>query len=327
MRRRLATGQPRRRRRQTRSRTPANKTPVVPQLQGLEEFLAHLTVERGLSAHTLDAYRRDLTAFNRHLEPSGRRLAEALRRDVIHHLEQLIEAGLSGRSIGRHLAALRAFYRFLAAEGKISRNPTEELESPRPLKHLPTPLSATEVEALLEAPDASSPRGLRDRAILETLYSTGMRVSEIASVRLEEVNLRMGYLRCTGKGSKERIVPLGSQAAHWLERYVLEVRPGLDPGGRSVLLFPGRRGRPLTRQALWKAIRGYGWRAGIRTRLHPHRVRHSFATHLLEHGADLRAVQQMLGHADISTTQIYTHVNRERLRRLYDEHHPRARSR
>jgi integrase/recombinase XerD len=194
------------------------------------------------------------------------------------------------------------------------------------MRRLPSPLTSEEVENLLSAPDTRTPRGLRDRALLETLYSSGMRVSEIAGARLEELNLKLGFLRCLGKGGKERVVPLGSQATQWLRRFLEEARRRFDPQGRSPLLFPGRHGKPLTRQGIWKSIRAHGRRAGIPTALHPHRVRHSFATHLLEHGADLRAVQQMLGHADISTTQIYTHVNRERLRRLYDAHHPRARS-
>ena len=290
----------------------------------LQEFLAHLVIERGFSPHSVDAYRRDLQALAADVARSGRSLVLARRRDVLRHLERLAESGLAARSVGRHLAALRAFYRFLAAEGRLGRSPTDDLGTPRPMRRLPAPLTANEVEALLAAPDLSRPIGVRDRALLETLYSTGMRVSEALSARLEALNLKMGYLRCTGKGSKERVVPLGSQAVRWLRRYLDEVRPALDPGRRSALLFPGRGGRPLTRQGIWKAIRAHGRRAGIQTSLHPHRVRHSFATHLLEHGADLRAVQQMLGHADISSTQIYTHVNRERLRRLYDQYHPRA---
>ncbi len=292
----------------------------------IEEFLAHLAVERGLAAHTLDAYGRDLRAFADDLRSKGVRRPETARpRDLRLHLERLAESGLSARSVARHLASLRAFYRFLAIDGRRPRDPAEGLEAPRPLRRLPSPLTSGEVDALLAAPNERRARGLRDRALLETLYSTGMRVSEIVGVRLQELQLKLGYLRCTGKGSKERVVPLGGEAVRWLKRYLDGARPALDPARDSDLLFPGRAGRPLTRQGVWKRIRAYGRQAGIRTPLYPHRVRHSFATHLLEHGADLRAVQQMLGHADISTTQIYTHVNRERLRRLYDQHHPRAR--
>jgi len=291
----------------------------------LHEFLSHLAAERGMSRHTIDAYGRDLAALATDLQRAGRGLESARRRDIQDHLERLAAGGMTARSIGRHLASLRAFYRFLAAEGKRVRNPVEDLEAPRPMRRLPAPLTANEIEALLGAPDTRRARGLRDRALLETLYSTGMRITEILEVRLEAMNLKLGYLRCIGKGSKERVVPLGSEAARWVQRYLDRARPRFDPERASPLLFPGRAGRSLTRQGVWKSIRAHGRRAGIRAPLHPHLLRHSFATHLLEHGADLRAVQQMLGHADISTTQIYTHVNRERLRRLYDEHHPRAR--
>jgi integrase/recombinase XerD len=297
----------------------------VKRSRAIDDFLAHLAAERGVSRHTVEAYGRDLRRFAAGLEAAGRPPESARRQDVRRHLEALAESGLGARSIGRHLAALRSFYRFLLLERRIAANPSEDLEAPRPLRRLPAPLLGSEIEALLAAPDPSTPRGLRDRALLETLYSTGMRVSEATGARLDAVHLKLGYMRCTGKGSKERVVPLGSQAVRWLERYLREARPALDPRGASPLLFPGRNGRPLSRQGVWKSIRAHGRRAGIRGRLHPHRVRHSFATHLLENGADLRAVQQMLGHADISTTQIYTHVNRERLRRLYDEHHPRSR--
>ncbi|MCZ6778345.1 MAG: site-specific tyrosine recombinase XerD [Acidobacteriota bacterium] len=307
------------------AKPPSDLTETAPEA-AIEEFLAHLALERGLSTHTVEAYRRDLLAFSRHLGRRGAGLAGARRKNVLDHLERLADSGLSARSRGRHLAALRSYYRFQIAEGRLTSGPTDDLDAPRPLRRLPSPLSNEEVEALLEAPDTSVSRGLRDRAILETLYSTGMRVSEILHVHRHDLNLSMGYLRCIGKGSKERVVPLGSQAIRWLRRFLNEVPARQEGGGGSTLLFPGPRGKPLSRQTVWKTLRAYGLKAGIRTRLYPHRVRHSFATHLLERGADLRAVQEMLGHADVSTTQIYTHINRERLRRLYDEHHPRARS-
>jgi integrase/recombinase XerD len=220
--------------------------------------------------------------------------------------------------------AVRGFFAYLLAEGVLAEDPSAHLDSPRVWRSLPKVLSFAEVEALLAAPDRSDPRGSRNAAMLEVLYATGLRVSELVQLRLGDLHLDAGYLRCWGKGSKERVVPLGSEADAALQSYLAEGRPALLQGKRTDYLFVNPRGGAMTRQGFWKVIKNYGKQAGIKTALSPHVVRHSFATHLLENGADLRAVQIMLGHADISTTQIYTHVNRERLRRIYDDFHPRA---
>jgi integrase/recombinase XerD len=226
--------------------------------------------------------------------------------------------------VARWIVAVRGFFAHMVAEGVIDESPATNLEPPRVWRSLPRVLSFAEVEALLGAPDASDPRGQRDRAMLEVLYATGLRVSELVQLRLGDLHLDAGYLRCLGKGSKERVVPLGGEADARLQSYLAEARPALLQGKRTDFLFVSPRGGAMTRQGFWKIIKRYGRSAGISTPLSPHVVRHSFATHLLENGADLRAVQIMLGHADISTTQIYTHVNRERLRRIYDDFHPRA---
>jgi len=233
-------------------------------------------------------------------------------------------AGQSPRSVARWLVAVRGFYAWLAAAGAIGDNPASRLEPPKVWKTLPHVLDGSDVERLLGAPDRTEPRGARDVAMMEVLYATGLRVSELCGLRLDDLHLDGGYLRCIGKGSKERVVPIGGEASAALRSYLAEGRPALLAGRRSDAVFVGRAGAPLTRQGFWKLLRVYARQAGIRAALSPHVVRHSFATHLLENGADLRAVQMLLGHADISTTQIYTHVNRERLKRLYHEFHPRA---
>jgi integrase/recombinase XerD len=233
-------------------------------------------------------------------------------------------AGRSPRSVARWLVAVRGFFEWLAQEGSIPENPAARLEPPRFWKTLPKVLDGADVERLLSAPDPAEPRGARDAAMLEVLYATGLRASELVGLRLGDLRLDAGYLSCIGKGSKERVVPLGSAASAALSAYLASGREALLGGKRSEAVFVGRAGSPLTRQGIWKLIKAYGRRAGIRASLSPHVVRHSFATHLLENGADLRAVQMLLGHADISTTQIYTHVNRERLKRLYRDFHPRA---
>ncbi len=289
----------------------------------IAEYLAHLTVERHLSPRTVSAYRRDLEAFAAWLE--RRRLAPERvdRAAVRRYLGERRDAGLSARSAARALSALRGFYRFLVATGAAASDPTENVPSPALWRTVPHTLTAEEVEALLEAPDTGTPRGIRDRAMLETLYATGLRVSELLALTLDRTRLDPGFVRVVGKGRKERIVPLGSSAIEWIGRYLDGVRPRLDRERRPEL-FLNMRGRPMTRQGFWKNLREYGARAGIRSHLSPHVLRHSFATHLVEHGADLRAVQMMLGHAALTTTEIYTHVARERLRRLYDATHPRA---
>lgn len=289
----------------------------------LPEYLAHLVVERGLSAHTVTSYRADLQRFGRWLEERQGDVLACDRADMRRYLSELRGQGLSARSAARALAALRSFFRYLVGVEARSEDPSEELESPRLLRSLPRFLSFEQVDALLAAPPTERPLGVRDRAMLETLYATGVRVSELVTLKLANLRLDPGFVRVFGKGAKERVVPLGSSARQWIGRYVEEVRPRQDRR-RASELFLTARGEAMTRQAFWYTIKKYGRRAGITSALSPHVLRHSFATHLLEHGADLRAVQAMLGHTDISTTEIYTHVTRERLRQLYDRAHPRA---
>ena len=286
-------------------------------------FLQYLEVERGLSENTLTAYRRDLGKLEAFARSTGQKLEELTASDMRGFLRQLHRQGLSHRSIARALSATKGLYRFAAAEGLMPADPTEQIESSRMPRNLPHYLSLQEVERLLGAPDTKSSMGLRDRTMLETLYATGLRVSELVSLRLDDLHLDAGYLRCLGKGRKERIVPLGRSAAGWIRRYLRRGRPGVT-GRSGSWLFPNRLGTRMTRQRFWQILRSCGTKCGIRQRLSPHVVRHSFATHLLERGADLRSLQLMLGHSDIGTTQIYTHVSRERLRRVYDQHHPRA---
>jgi integrase/recombinase XerD len=288
----------------------------------LERYLDYLLVEKGLSANTLAAYRGDLLRLQDALGP--RSLEQAGQDDVLRVLRQMRARGRSPRSVARWLAAIRGFFGFLQGEGALERNPCTQLEPPRTVRPLPKVLSGGEVEALLAAPDPATPRGLRDAAMIEVLYATGLRVSELVGLKLGDLRLDAGYLRCWGKGRKERVVPLGGEAEAKLQRYLAEGRPVLLDRRRTDALFVNQRGAAMTRQGFWKILKGYGRVAGIRSSLSPHVVRHAFATHLLENGADLRSLQILLGHADISTTQIYTHVNRERLRRIYDEHHPRA---
>jgi integrase/recombinase XerD len=288
----------------------------------LSRWLDYLEAERGLARNSVLAYRRDLESLVRHLE--GRPAEQATRDDLLAHLRAQRLAGRSPRSVARALVAMRAYFTWLVAEGVVSEDPTAHLDAPRTWRPLPRVLRAEEVEGLLAAPARERPRGLRDAAMLEVLYATGLRVSELCGLRLTDLHLDGGYLRCTGKGDKERLVPLGEEACAVLRQYLAEARQKLLGKHRSDVVFASPRGTALTRQGFWKTIKAYGRRAGITAPLSPHVVRHSFATHLLEHGADLRSIQVLLGHADISTTQIYTHVNRERLRRIYEDFHPRA---
>jgi integrase/recombinase XerD len=290
----------------------------------LPTYLDHLAVERGLSGASLKAYRSDLAAFGHWLVQSRIPASRARREDLSRYLKGLKSRGLSSRSTSRALSALRGFYGFAGVHLDFAEDPTSDLINPRAGLSLPKPLSEAEVEALLEAPDGGLPLGLRDRAMLELTYASGLRVSEVVSLPRDRVDIESGILRVTGKGGRERLVPFGKSAGAWLALYLSRVRPKLDRKGSSSL-FLTPRGGPMTRQRFWQLIQRYGRSAGIRSRLTPHRLRHSFATHLLEHGADLRALQMMLGHADIATTQVYTQVSRSRLRRVYDEFHPRAR--
>ncbi len=299
---------------------PGNsKTPRGP----IAAYLEHLTAERGLAANTISAYRRDLEILTRAL-PNAGQLERARADDLLRVLRRLRVEGRSPRSLARWLVAVRGFFAFLVHEGIAHEDPTAHLEAPRTWRSLPHVLSGGEVERLLAAPDPAEPRGGRDAAMLEVLYATGVRVSELVGLKLRDLHVDAGYIRCMGKGSKERVVPIGATASRALRAYLAAGRPALVGPKRPESLFVNRAGASLSRQGFWKILRAYGRKAGIRTPLSPHTLRHSFATHLLEHGADLRSVQLMLGHADISTTQIYTHVNRERLRKLYREFHPRA---
>jgi len=280
-------------------------------------------VERGLSAASVAGYRSDLDAFGRHLARRGEDAVSIDRRELSRYLSSLRARGLSARSASRALSALRGFYAFAAAHLGYSQDPTADVANPKAGLSLPKALSEAEVESLLAAPDTGTPLGLRDRAMLELLYASGLRVSEIVGLARDAVDMEARILRVTGKGGKERLVPFGQSARAWLARYLDVVRPALD-GKRSPHLFLSARGSGMTRQRFWQLIEAYGRAAGIRRRMTPHALRHSFATHLLEHGADLRALQMMLGHADISTTQIYTRVTPSRLQRVYDAYHPRA---
>ncbi len=289
-------------------------------------WLDHLAAERGLAEHSLRAYGADLAHLRRHLAGSKRPPESARRDDILDLLRLWRSAGASSRTVSRRLSALRGFFGWLLEDGAIAVDPTRDLARPRPSRPLPRVLSARDVAALLGAPDRATPLGLRDAAGLELMYASGLRVSELVGLRLEDLHLATGTLTAFGKGSKERMVPIGEIAARTVAKYLDDVRPALSgrkmPPRREVFL--NARGAPLSRQAFWKLIRRYGVRAGLRARLSPHMLRHSFATHLLEGGADLRAVQMMLGHADIGTTQIYTHVERSRLQKVYRRHHPRA---
>jgi integrase/recombinase XerD len=289
----------------------------------VHEFLAHLAVERNLSPRTIESYRRDLMQFTTWLNEQTMDLGNVERATVRNYLGRRRDQGLSARSAARALSALRSFFRFLVATQVQNVDPTANLRSPSLWQTVPHVLTTDEIEALLASPDTSTPLGLRDRAMLETLYATGLRVSELVGLTTERVRLDPGYVRVIGKGRKERVVPLGESAVSWIDDYLGRARPELNTR-RVSELFLNHRGGALTRQGFWKILRGHAVRAEISSPLSPHIVRHSFATHLVENGADLRAVQMMLGHASLTTTEIYTHVARERLRRLYDEKHPRA---
>lgn len=290
-----------------------------------EEFMNYLSVEKGLAQNTLESYERDLRQYCEFLgkkQEGG--VVKATQDTILSYVTLLKRRGYNPSTISRKLASLRGFYRYLSREQYIEKDPTFNLTSPKLEKHLPTVLTVDEVNALLEMPDTTTPTGQRDKAMLEVLYATGVRVSELISIRSSDVNLDMGYIRCFGKGSKERIIPLGTAAQKWTHGYMTDGRVRLLRGQESDVLFLNHRGGKLTRQGFWKIIKKYAKEAGIKKEITPHTIRHSFATHLLENGADLRSVQEMLGHADISTTQVYTHLTRGKLREIYDKAHPRA---
>ena len=290
----------------------------------INEYLDYARVEKGLAANSIESYRRDLLEFAEFLRHERKSLSGINRQDVRNFLASLFQRGLGGRSVARHLVALRNLFHFLLQEGMIESDPTAEIDAPQFGHSLPKFLAASEVDALLLQPDPSTPAGLRDRAMLELLYATGMRVSELVHLRWEDFQLNLGILRCQGKGSKERLIPIGKSALQVVEAYAQEGRPKLAKKSGVPYFFLNQRGTGLSRVGFWKILGRYGRAAGITTPLAPHMVRHSFATHLLERGADLRSIQIMLGHSDISTTQIYTHVLKERLKQVYHAHHPRA---
>ena len=291
----------------------------------VDSYLHYLVVEKGLSRNTIESYGRDLRVFLDFVEGREiRSFREVTRGDVLAFLKELQGRGLSVRSVSRTLISLRGLFRFLLLEGHLEEDPVEEMEIPRPPRSLPHVLSLQEVERILEAPDPGTPLGVRDRAMLELLYATGMRVSELAGLAPEGVDIQVGFVRVKGKGDKERVIPIGEVARERLDIYLREGRPRLLKGRESPYLFVNRQGRGLSRQGIWKLIKRYALEAGVLTPITPHTLRHSFATHLLERGADLRFVQVMLGHADIGTTQIYTHLNQEYLRKIYQQYHPRA---
>ena len=292
----------------------------------IDAYLSHLTVERRLAANSVESYARDLRFLAEYAAGQGRSVESLGRAELEALVRALMSEGRSPRSVARAVACFRGFYRFLVVDGRLPASPADDLHPPRAWNALPRYLSVEEVDRLIAQPDVSTPRGLRDRALIELLYATGMRVSELLTLRPPHVNLEASYLTCTGKGDKERIVPFGDEAGSWVSRYIQQARPVLLGRRSSPRLFVNARGggSGLTRIGFWKILKGYARQAGLTATLSPHMLRHSFATHLLDRGADLRAIQMMLGHADLSTTQIYTHVLEQRMRSIYDRYHPRA---
>ncbi|MBP2240749.1 integrase/recombinase XerD [Cytobacillus eiseniae] len=293
----------------------------------LKDFIHYLVVEKGLAKNTIISYERDLKSYVKYLDTveAINNLNDVQRVQIVHFLKMLKEQGKSSKTLARHIASIRAFHQFLLREKTVEQDPTVHLESPQQERTLPKVLNMQEVEILLDSPKAGDHYGLRDKAMLELLYATGIRVSELIGLKLGDVHLTMGFVRCIGKGNKERIIPIGKTAAQVLDRYLQEGRSHfVSKKYRDDALFLNHHGRGLTRQGFWKILKRLAMEAGIEKDLTPHTLRHSFATHLLENGADLRAVQEMLGHADISTTQIYTHVTKTRLKDVYSQFHPRA---
>jgi len=305
---------------------PAEVAEAIPQadLRVIERFADSVWLESGLSDNTLAAYRRDLIALARYQARNGRSLPEATRENLQAYLGERFTAGARSSSTARALSALRRFYQFLLREGEVEVDPSLDIASPRLGKPLPKSLSEADVEALLAAPDPKDSLGCRDRAMLEVLYATGLRVSELVRLQISELRINPGIVQIVGKGGRERLVPLGESALDAVEAYLKTARPDLLGQRISDYVFVTRRGTGMTRQAFWQLVKRYAKIAGIKAELSPHTLRHAFATHLLNHGADLRSVQMLLGHSDLSTTQIYTHVARERLKNLHQKHHPRG---
>ncbi|MGH8306828.1 MAG: site-specific tyrosine recombinase XerD [Gammaproteobacteria bacterium] len=290
----------------------------------VESFLDAMWSERGLSDNTLAAYRADLQGLSRWLDEQGVGILSVGRDHLLAFLAWRVQQGARPRSTARQLSSIRRFYRYMLREGHVSEDPSTRIDMPKLGRPLPKSLTETEVTALLNAPDVGNALGVRDRAMLELLYATGLRVSELVSLRLDQVNLRQGVVRVLGKGNRERLVPMGEEAQTWIERYLRDTRRDIIGTQQTDFLFPTRRSAHMTRQAFWHIIKRYAQKAEIRATMSPHTMRHAFATHLLNHGADLRVVQMLLGHSDVSTTQIYTHVARERLKDLHAQHHPRG---
>jgi integrase/recombinase XerD len=293
----------------------------------IEDFIHYLVVERGLAPNTIESYKRDLVKYAEYLKKveTVSSFEEVTREHIIAFMRYMMENGKSSKTIARHIASIRSFHQFLLREHIMDKDPSVHIETPQVERTLPKVLSPDEVEALLTAPDESTPFGRREKAMLELLYATGIRVTELMNLNVEDVHMTMGFVRCIGKGDKERIVPMGKMASEALQKYIEESRPKLlKRNQKEEALFLNHHGRRLTRQGFWKILKKLALSAQIEKELTPHTLRHSFATHLLENGADLRAVQEMLGHADISTTQIYTHVTKKRLKDVYNEFHPRA---
>jgi integrase/recombinase XerD len=309
----------------THPRTPGVNQPTA-RTAAIDAYLTHLTVERRLAANSVESYARDLQMLAEFAAGKGLAADDLTRPDLEALVRTLMSEGRSPRSVARAVACFRGFYRFLLVEGRLAINPADDLRPPRAWKVLPRYLSIEDVDRLIAQPDVSTARGLRDRALIELLYATGMRVSELIALRPADVNLEASYLTCTGKGDKQRIVPIGDEAGKWVRTYIRDARPALLAKRSTARLFVNARGGGpgLSRVGFWKILKGYAKQAGLTRTLSPHMLRHSFATHLLERGADLRAIQMMLGHADLSTTQIYTHVLEQRMRSIYDQFHPRA---
>lgn len=291
----------------------------------IEEYLKFIQVEKGLSENTIGAYRRDLKKYQLYMQEQKIAHIDFIDRQTIQEcLGSLIDQGASAKSIARFISTIRSFHQFALREKYAAKDPTVLIETPKYEKKLPDVLDVEEVIQLLETPDLTKNNGYRDRTILELLYATGMRVTELIQIEIDDVNLIMGFVKVFGKGNKERIIPLGDTVIEYLDTYINNVRSQLLKKTVTNVLFLNLHGRPLTRQGIWKLIKQYGLRANINKTLTPHTLRHSFATHLLENGADLRAVQEMLGHSDISTTQLYTHVSKTQIRQMYNQFHPRA---
>jgi integrase/recombinase XerD len=305
-------------------RSPEVRSAVSHTSDAIDAYLGYLRDVRRMSPNTLSSYARDLRTLGDFADTKKHAVASLDRRDLEAFTRQMMSSGLAPRSVARTIACIRGFYKFLLVEKAIEADPAEDLRAPRAWPALPKYLDLEEVDRLLAQPDVSTPRGIRDKALIELLYATGLRVTELLSLKAGDISLDAGYLTCIGKGDKQRIVPLGDSAADWIRRYAAGARPALLKGRKSKWLFVNAKaGGQLSRVGFWKVLKEYGIRAGISREISPHVLRHSFATHLLDRGADLRAIQMMLGHADLSTTQIYTHVLEARLRTVYDKFHPR----